>query len=142
VCRVSISVQVASRVSQLPLRGAAVSNQGQNRPSKQQKVTSPLSRRLYQRHRPISDIQHIETIAAVFLGWLAAKPRSISSAGSEGLRDDRRHCTAFDVYPVMKRTLSFGERLQRDAPALPFYDVQDACVGDDKTDPAATPRIS
>jgi hypothetical protein len=32
----------------------------------------------------------------------------------------------------MKRTLSFGERLQRDAAALPFY-VQEACVGDDKT---------
>jgi len=43
VCRVSISVQVASRVSQLPLRGAAVSNQGQNRPSKHQKVSlTPL----------------------------------------------------------------------------------------------------
>jgi hypothetical protein len=41
--RVSISVQVASRVSQLPLRGAAVSNQGQNRPSKHQKVSlTPL----------------------------------------------------------------------------------------------------
>jgi hypothetical protein len=43
MCRVSISVQVASRVSQLPLRGAAVSNQGQNRPSKHQKVSlTPL----------------------------------------------------------------------------------------------------
>jgi hypothetical protein len=43
VCRVRISVQVASRVSQLPLRGAAVNNQGQNRPSKHQKVSlTPL----------------------------------------------------------------------------------------------------
>jgi len=43
VCRVSISVQVTSRVSQLPRRGAAVSNQGQNRPSKHQKVSlTPL----------------------------------------------------------------------------------------------------
>ena len=54
---------------------------------------------------PISDIQRIETIAAVFLGWLAAKPRSISSAGSEGLRDKTAvidaTAAAFDVYPVL-----------------------------------------
>ena len=62
----------------------------------------------------ISDIQRIETIAAVFLGWLAAKPRSISSAASEGLRDKTAvingTAAAFDVYPVMNRTLSVGER--------------------------------
>jgi hypothetical protein len=40
VCRV---IRVASRVSQLPLRGARVSNQGQNRPSKHHKVSlTPL----------------------------------------------------------------------------------------------------
>jgi D-arabinose 1-dehydrogenase-like Zn-dependent alcohol dehydrogenase len=64
---------------------------------------------------PISDIQRIETISAVFLGWLAAKPRSISSAGSEGLRDKTAvidsTAAAFDVYPVTNRTLSVGERL-------------------------------
>jgi hypothetical protein len=43
VCRVRISVQVASRVSQFPLRGAAVNNKGQNRPLKHQKMSlTPL----------------------------------------------------------------------------------------------------
>ena len=70
MCRVSISVQVASRVSQLPLRGAAVSNQGQNRPSKHQKVSlTPLLVGF------INGIDPNRTWAADFTGRLWRFPR-------------------------------------------------------------------
>jgi hypothetical protein len=84
VCRVSISVQVASRVSQLPLRGAAVSNQGQNRPSKHQKVSlTPLLVGF------INGINQIENWFSILQG------NSLKDASFTSVKQLREHIDAF-----------------------------------------------